>query len=135
MTKNSLPPEVRCVVEAAQDKKAAAITALDLAGLDAFTESFLLCTGSSNHQVQAISDEIEERLAQRGMRLLHREGYEAAEWILLDYGSFVVHIFTERTRQYYDLERLWRSARRVDVPDEMVEPDARSGTATGTDQP
>ncbi len=135
MTKNSLPPEVRCAVEAVQDKKAAAITALDLAGLDAFMESFLLCTGSSHRQVQAISDEVEERLAQRGMRLLHREGYETAEWILLDYGSFVVHIFTERTRQYYDLERLWRSARRVDLPDEMVEPDARSDTATGTDRP
>lgn len=135
MTKNSLPLEVRCAVEAAQDKKATAITALDLTGLDAFTESFLLCSGSSNRQVQAISDEIEQRLAQRGMRLLHREGYEAAEWILLDYGSFLVHIFTERTRQYYDLERLWRSARRVDVPDGMAEPDARSNTATGTDQP
>jgi len=113
----SLRPEIRCAVEAAQNKKAADVTLLDLAELSAFTDAFLLCTGFSTRQVQAISDDIEEQLARRGVRLLHREGYESAEWVLLDFGGFIVHVFTERSRQFYDLERLWRAARRTTFPD------------------
>ena len=112
-----LRPELAWAVEAAQNKKAFAVTLLDLRGLGAFTESFFLCSGSSNRQVQAISDEIEDQLAHRGLRVFHREGYDQAEWVLLDFGSFLVHVFTERARLYYDLERLWRSGRRTDVPD------------------
>ena len=93
------------------------MTVLDLSKLGAFTDAFLLCTGFGARQVQAISDAVEEQLARRGMRLEHREGYEQAEWVLLDYGWFLVHIFTERARHYYDLERLWRAARRMDVPE------------------
>ncbi len=85
------------------------VTLLDLAGLGAFTEAFLLCTGFSSPQLRAISDAIEEALEQHGLRPAHREGRGGAEWLLLDYGSFIVHIFTERLRQYYDLERLWRA--------------------------
>ena len=112
-----LPPELAWAIEAAQNKKAFTLTVLDLRGLGAFTESFLLCSGLSNRQVQAISDEIEDQLAHRGLRVFHREGYDQAEWVLLDFGSFLVHVFTERARLFYDLERLWRSARRTDVPD------------------
>ena len=112
-----LRPELGWAVEAAQNKKAFAVTVLDLHGLGAFTEAFLLCSGSSNRQAQAISDEIEDQLLRRGFRVLHREGYDLAEWVLLDFGSFLVHVFTERARLFYDLERLWRSARRTDVPD------------------
>jgi len=112
-----LRPELAWAVEAAQNKKAFAVTLLDLRGLGAFTESFFLCSGSSNRQVQAISDEIEDQLAHRGLRVFHREGYDQAEWVLLDFGSFLIHVFTERARLYYDLERLWRSGRRTDVPD------------------
>ena len=110
-------PALAWAVEAAQNKKAFSITVLDLHGLGAFTESFLLCSGSSNRQVQAISDEIEDQLNRHGHRLLHREGYDQAEWALLDFGSFLVHVFSERARLYYDLERLWRAARRTDVPE------------------
>ena len=113
----ALRPELAWAVDAAQNKKALAVTVLDFTGLGAFTDSFLLCSGSSNRQVQAISDEIEDQLARRGRRLLHREGYDQAEWVLLDFGSFLVHVFTERARLFYDLERLWRAARRTDVPD------------------
>ena len=113
----SLPPELRWAIAAAQDKKAADLTLLDLAGLGAFTEAFLLCTGFSSPQLQAISDAIEEALKQHGLRPAHREGRGGAEWLLLDYGSFIVHIFTERLRHYYDLERLWRMARRIDFSD------------------
>jgi len=112
-----LRPELAWAIDAAQNKKAFAVTLLDLSGLGAFTDAFLLCSGSSNRQAQSISDEIEEQLARRGRRVLHREGYDQAEWVLLDFGSFLVHVFTERARHFYDLERLWRSARRTDVPD------------------
>jgi ribosome-associated protein len=102
-------------VEAALDKKASEVVVLDLRELGAFTDFFLLCTGGSTPQIQAIADEIERRLLERGRPMDHREGYEAAEWVLLDYGDFVVHIFSERARLYYDLERLWRAARRIEV--------------------
>lgn len=117
MSTDSLRPEIRWAIEAAQNKKAAAVTLLDLRELGAFTDAFLLCTGFSSRQVQAISDEIEEQLARRGVRLAHREGYDTAEWVLLDYGDFIAHVFSERSRQFYDLERLWRAARRTDFPD------------------
>lgn len=114
---NSLRPELRWAIEAAQSKKAAALTILDLAGLGAFTGAFVLCTGFSSRQAQAISDEVEQQLSSHGWEPRHREGYNSGEWVLLDYGSFVVHIFNERARLYYDLERLWRSAPRTDLPD------------------
>jgi ribosome-associated protein len=123
----SLRPELRCAIEAAQDKKASGVTLLDLTGLGAFTESFLLCTGFSTPQLQAISDGIEEALEARGLRLAHREGCSGAEWLLLDYGSFIVHIFSDRLRQYYDLERLWRMARRID----FTEPSPGASVAEG----
>jgi ribosome-associated protein len=115
VTADPLRPELRWAIEAAQDKQAAAITLLDLSGLTAFTEAFLLCNGFSTPQVEAIAEAVEEKLRQHGLRPLHREGRPGAEWILLDYGRFIVHIFTERQRLYYDLERLWRAARRIDV--------------------
>jgi ribosome-associated protein len=110
----SLRPEILCAVEAAQEKQAADIIVLKLSGAGAFAEYFLLCSGYSQPQIQAIGEAIEGRLGQRGVRLAHREGRSGAEWVLLDYGDFVVHIFSERARYYYDLERLWRTAERLD---------------------
>lgn len=118
MTTDSLPPPLEWAVEAARNKKALGVTVLHLAALGAFTDAFLICSGSSSRQVQAISEEIEEHLGRRGLRMAHREGYETAEWVLLDYRGFVVHVFHERARLYYDLERLWRTARRIDFPDQ-----------------
>ena len=108
-------PRLAAATQAAIDKKAAAITILDLREMSAFTAYFLICTGQSRPQVQAIADEIDRRMTEMGARLAHREGYDAAEWILLDYGEFVAHIFSEKARLYYDLERLWRSGRRIEV--------------------
>jgi ribosome-associated protein len=113
--KASLQPELRVAIAAAQEKQAAQITLLDFQGLGAFTDGFLVCTGFSAPQVDAICDEIERQLARIGVHLMHREGKAGAEWMLLDFGSFIVHVFTERARHYYDLERLWRAARRIDV--------------------
>ncbi len=126
-------PELLGAVEAAQDRKAAGITLLDLSGLGAFTGAFLICTGFSQRQVQAIADGIEEALARRGAHPLHREGYTSAEWILLDYGRFVVHVFAERARLFYDIERLWRKAARLDVSDLPAardDPASRDGAAS-----
>jgi ribosome-associated protein len=118
MNKETLRPELRLAIEAAQNKKAGAITVLDLKGLGAFTEAFLLCTGYSTPQLQAIADAIEEALQPLGLRPLHREGRSGSEWLLLDYGGFLVHIFSEELRRFYDLERLWRMARRIDFSDD-----------------
>jgi ribosome-associated protein len=112
--KDSLQPGLRVAIAAAQEKQAAEITLLDFQGLGAFTDGFLLCTGFSARQVDAICEEIEQQLAKIGIRLKHREGKGDAEWMLLDFGNFLVHVFTERARHYYDLERLWRAARRID---------------------
>jgi ribosome-associated protein len=113
----SLPQGVQLAVEAAQEKKAAAVTVLDLRGVGAFTEYFLICTGFSTPQVQAICTEMEARLYKKfGRSPEHREGYRSAEWALLDFGSFVVHVFSEQARRYYDLERLWRSAPKLEIP-------------------
>ncbi len=131
MSTETLRPELLSAIEAAQNKKAGAITVLDLTGLAGFTDYFLMCTGYSTPQVEAISDAIEEALRARGLRPQHREGRAGAEWLLLDYGSFIVHIFTERLRLFYDLERLWRMARRIDF-DESAPGSSASGGATGS---
>jgi ribosome-associated protein len=120
-----LQPEVREAVEAAQDKQASNITVLRLAGAVAFADYFILCSGQSAPQLHAIGEAIEERLDRMGKRLLHREGKSGAEWVLLDYGLIVVHIFGEGARRYYDLERLWRNAERLDVAP-AGEPNAHS---------
>jgi ribosome-associated protein len=114
VTKDTLRPEILWAVEAAQEKQAVDITVLKLTG--AFAEYFMLCSGQSTPQLRAISDAVEERLDKEHVRLAHREGKVGAEWVLLDYGSFVVHIFSDRARHYYDLERLWRTSERVDFP-------------------
>jgi ribosome-associated protein len=115
----SFPEGVRLVVAAAQNKKAAGITVLDLSGLAAFTEYFVICTGFSTPQVQAICTEIEEHLYTKLRRSPeHREGHRSAEWALLDFGGIVVHVFSDQARRFYDLERLWRSAPKLEIPDE-----------------
>lgn len=116
MRLEDLQLEVRDAVETAQDKQASNITVLRLAGAVAFADYFIVCSGQSAPQLHAIGEAIEERLDRMGKRLLHREGKSGAEWVLLDYGSIVVHIFSEGARRYYDLERLWRNAERLDVP-------------------
>ncbi|HEV7967873.1 MAG TPA: ribosome silencing factor [Candidatus Acidoferrales bacterium] len=112
--KDSIPPHVRAAIGAAQEKQAEDLILLDLEGLGAFTDYFVICTGFSSPQLEAICDEIEERLERSGTRPMHREGKAGSDWMLLDFGSLIVHVFTERARHFYDLERLWRAARRVE---------------------
>jgi ribosome-associated protein len=115
-------------IGAAQEKQAADVILLDLEGLGAFTDYFVVCTGFSSPQLQAICDEIEEQLERNGTRLLHREGKAGSDWMLLDFGGLIVHVFTERARHFYDLERLWRVARRIEFK-EPREGSSLSGTA------
>ena len=91
---------------------------LDLTGITAFADYFVICTGANQRNVQAVSDEVGLRLKKHGELPLSLEGYSQAEWILADYGDFLVHIFSPKARQYYDLERLWRSAKAIEIPPE-----------------
>jgi ribosome-associated protein len=113
--KSPIPSKVHAAIQAAEEKQAADIVLLDLDGLGAFTDYFLICTGFSSPQVGAICDEVEEKLERIGVRRLHREGKSGSDWMLLDFGGLIVHVFTERARHFYDLERLWRAARRVEI--------------------
>jgi ribosome-associated protein len=109
-------PEVELAARTASDKKAQDIVGLDLRHLASFTDYFLICTGNNARHVQSIADSVEEDLRKVGRRPLHTEGYSAAEWILLDYGDFIMHVFSATSRKFYDLERLWRDATRVELP-------------------
>lgn len=106
---------LRCAIQAAQDKKALDLILLDVREIAYFTDTFIICSGTSAPQNQAISNEIELKLKGIGRRANHIEGYKQADWILLDYGEFIVHIFSPKTRAFYDLERLWRNAPRVEI--------------------
>lgn len=103
-------------MRAAESKKASDIKVLDLTGITSFTDYFVLCSGANTRQIQAISDEIGLQLKDRGEFPLSIEGYNQADWILLDYGDFLIHVFSAQARAYYDLERLWRNAKNLDIP-------------------
>jgi ribosome-associated protein len=120
MKKNESKLQISEAIRACLEKKAEEITVLELEqGSGAFTDYFLVCSGGNPRQVQAISDEVENRLEQAGVRPNQIEGYKQADWVLLDYVDFVVHIFSEKARKFYDLERLWKSARRME-PSQLV---------------
>ncbi|MBI3406691.1 MAG: ribosome silencing factor [Acidobacteria bacterium] len=114
---DKLPDAVHWAVEAAQAKQAGVVVVLDLSALSAFTDFFLICSAGSSPQMGAIRDAVEETLHRHNIRPAHYEGRRSDDWTLIDYGGFVVHIFTEQARQFYDLERLWRTARRVEFPE------------------
>jgi ribosome-associated protein len=113
--KAQLTPEQiwAAAVEAADSKQAKDIKVLDLREITTFADFFLNASGANARQIQAIADEIEIQLKELGEYPHSVEGYQNAEWVLLDYGDYLIHIFTEKARQYYDLERLWRDAKTV----------------------
>ena len=118
--KNNLKQQVSQAIGACVEKKAEDVAILELEkGSGAFTDYFVVCSGTNPRQIQAISDEVEQRLEKVGLHPAHVEGYKQAEWVLLDYVDFVVHVFSEKARKYYDLERLWKSARRLE-PAELI---------------
>ncbi|MBI1987097.1 MAG: ribosome silencing factor [Nitrospinae bacterium] len=112
----TLEEKTRLCYETAQDKKAYDLVILDLRKYSYVTDYFIICSGSSTVQVQAIADAIDEKLGKEGIRPLGREGYSEAHWVLLDYADVVIHIFHEETRKFYDLERLWGDAAAGEIP-------------------
>ena len=106
-------------LRAASDKKAVNSLVLDLREVTEFTDFFIITNGTNVRQVQAIADGISEDLKLIDARPSRIEGYNTAEWILMDYGDFVVHIFEEKSREFFDLERLWRDAKRVQIPENL----------------
>jgi len=113
---DQLDERVLKALHAAADKKALDIVVLDLREIATFTDFFVITSGANERQVQAISDEVYETLKKTGSTAARVEGYKTAEWILLDYGDFIVHVFEQKARQFYDLERLWRESKRVELP-------------------
>jgi ribosome-associated protein len=112
--KSDLKNQINSAIQACLDKKAEELTILEMEkGSGAFTDYFVLCSGTNPRQIQAIADEVEMRLKSAGLRPAHVEGYKQAEWVLVDYVDFVVHVFSEKARKFYDLERLWKSAKKL----------------------
>jgi ribosome-associated protein len=125
---------LRIAVNAADDKKASDLVILDISKVASFANYFLLCTADSSRQMQAIADEVEKQLKEAGIRPSHVEGYQNSEWILLDCMDLVVHIFSKNARAFYDLERLWRDAIKMDasalIEKKAVKPGRRKTTKT-----
>lgn len=114
MKKSELKKQVSSAIQACLDKKGEEISILEMEkGSGVFTDYFVVCSGTNPRQIQAIADEVELRLKEMGLRPTHVEGYKQAEWVLVDYLDFVVHVFSEKARKFYDLERLWKSAKRL----------------------
>ena len=134
MKKSDLKRQVTAAIQACLDKKAEELSILEMeTGSGAVTDYFVLCSGTNPRQVQAIADEVELRLKVAGVRPAHVEGYKQGEWILVDYLDFVVHVFSEKARKFYDLERLWKTAKRLE-PSElkpMARTKATAKTRTG----
>ena len=117
---DQLDERICTALHAGSEKKAIDPVVLDLRDIASFTDYFVIFSGANERQVQAISDEIYETLKKAGEPAARVEGYNTAEWILLDYGDFVVHVFEQKARKFYDLERLWREAKRVALPAEFT---------------
>jgi ribosome-associated protein len=131
MKKNELKRQVAEAIQACLDKKAEELSILEMEkGSGAFTDYFVLCNGTNPRQVQAIADEVELRLKSAGLRPAHVEGYRQAEWILVDYVDFVVHVFSEKARKYYDLERLWKTAKRLEPSELQARPKRKAPLKT-----
>ncbi len=130
--KTEIRAQVAIAVRACQDKKAEDITVLQLdEQASGFTDYFVVCSGSNPRQVQAISEEIDQKLSAQGVEPKHIEGRTQAEWVLMDYVDFVVHIFSENARKFYDLERLWKTATRIPVED-LLKPAAKKAAKRAT---
>lgn len=115
--KDAAKPTWLLAVRAAESKKATDIKVLDLTGITSFADFFVICTGANQRQIQAIADEISLQLKQQASELpINIEGYNQAEWVLADYGDLLIHIFSPKAREYYSLERLWRSAKPLEIP-------------------
>jgi ribosome-associated protein len=115
MADAQLMDSLRTAAQAAADKKAFQIVGFEVSDLTSYTDSLLICSGASDRQVAAIADAVQRQLKESGKRPLHVEGERRADWVLLDYGEFVIHVFTEERRMYYGLDGLWGDAPKLDA--------------------
>ena len=136
MKKTETKKQVTAAIQACLEKKAEELSILEMEkGSGAFTDYFVLCSGTNPRQVQAIADEVELQLKKTGLRPTHVEGYNQAEWVLIDYVDFVVHVFSEKARKFYDLERLWKSAKRYEPSELTATATKKRSTARRTTSP
>jgi ribosome-associated protein len=119
---------LQVALKAVDDKKGHDIAVLDISEIASFANYFVICTGDSSRQIQAIADEVELKLRNEGLRPNHIEGYRNAEWVLLDYVDMVVHVFSKSARTFYDLERLWRDGKRLE-PERLLEAGGKPAAA------
>lgn len=131
MTADDTWTRTQLAADAALGRKAIDLVVLDISTISSVADYFVICSGRSDTQVQAIADAIEDRLRRSGHRPLAIEGREHGQWVLLDYGDFVVHVFYTPVREFYDLERLWSRATRVPLPE--TEPGTAASDRTGTE--
>lgn len=116
----ALDDRIIAALDAASDKKAIDLVLIDLRAIATFTDYFLITSGANQRQVQAIADEVVDKLKKAGTPAARVEGYRTAEWVLVDYGDFIVHVFEDKARKFYDLERLWREGKRVQLPAQFL---------------
>ena len=132
MKKNELKQQISAAIQACLEKKAEELSILEMEkGSGAFTDYFVLCNGTNPRQIQAIADEVELRLKKAGLHPHNIEGYKLAEWVLMDYFDFVVHVFSEKSRRFYDLERLWKSAKKLEPAELMAPTKSKRAPARG----
>ena len=129
-----LDERMLAALHSASEKKAVRVVALDLRPVASFTDYFLIASGTNARQVQAIADGVVDDLKNQGTRPARVEGYNTGEWVLLDYGDFIFHVFEEKARRFYDLERLWREAARVPLPPELAGEEADEGGSLRTER-
>ena len=110
--------------KALDSKKGRDIKVLEIDKITTLADYFVICSGGSNTQINALCDEVEKELDQLGAQPIHREGYRGGTWVLLDYGCVAIHVFNEEARAFYDLDRLWADAKTVDLSDVLAQPDA-----------
>jgi len=110
---NDLLKEVKIAYDAVSDKKGEDIKVLDISKISSIADYFVIATGNNLSQIRAMADEVDEKLAKAGFMAKYMEGYQKAEWILLDFGAIIVHLFNSENREFYDLERIWADAEQV----------------------
>lgn len=101
-------------IEALEDKKAEDIHVIDISEVSVLADYFLIASGKNRNQLQALADEVEEKLGRAGYPMKQSEGYDSANWILLDFGDIIIHLFDQENRLFYDLERIWRDGKQID---------------------
>ena len=110
----------KLAIKAMEDKKAEDISLIDISEVSVIADYFLIASGSNRSQIQAIIDNVEETLGRAGAAFKQIEGYDTANWVLMDYGDIIVHVFDRDNRLFYDLERIWRDGKKVDIESFLV---------------